>query len=79
MNTKQLSITINKNNLQFLEEIAKRENKPRSEVINIILTEYQKYKLKKEIQAGFKKQNKTDFEDAILGFSDYLSLIDENV
>ncbi|KKR13350.1 MAG: hypothetical protein UT42_C0047G0005 [Candidatus Falkowbacteria bacterium GW2011_GWA2_39_24] len=48
MNIKQLSITVNKNNVQFLEELAKRQNKSRSEIIDSVLTEFRNFQLKKE-------------------------------
>ena len=78
MNTKQLSITVNQNNVQFLQEFAKRQNKSRSEVVDFLLTEFRNFKLKKDIEAGFKNQNQTDLDDAMLGFGEYLSIIENN-
>ena len=78
MNIKQLSITVNKNNVQFLEELAKRQNKSRSEIIDSVLTEFRNFQLKKEVAAGFKNQSQTDLNEAMLGFGDYLSIIENN-
>lgn len=78
MNTKQLSITVNQNNVQFLQDFAKRQNKSRSEVVDFLLTEFRNFKLKKDIEAGFKNQNQTDLDDTMLGFGEYLSIIENN-
>lgn len=78
MNSKQLSITINKDNFDFLEDISKTKKKNRSELINKILSEYRKYLLKKEIEAGFSAQDQEDIELANSDFSNYLTLIEKN-
>ncbi len=78
MSSKQLSITINKNNFDFLENIAKKKNKNRSEIIDSILGEYKKYLLKKEIEAGFSNQNKEDLDLSNSDFKNYLNLIEKN-
>ncbi|MFP4514950.1 MAG: hypothetical protein ACLFNO_03045 [Parcubacteria group bacterium] len=78
MNSKQLSITINKNNFEFLENISKKKKKNRSEVIDSILNEYKKYLLKKEVEAGFSAQNQEDLDLSNSDFSNYLELIKEN-
>jgi metal-responsive CopG/Arc/MetJ family transcriptional regulator len=69
MNSKQLSITINKDNFDFLEQISKVKKKNRSELIDKILSEYRKYLLKKEIEAGFSAQDQEDLELANSNFS----------
>jgi|AntRauTorcE11897_2_1112592.scaffolds.fasta_scaffold35048_3 metal-responsive CopG/Arc/MetJ family transcriptional regulator len=78
MNSKQLSITIDKNNFDFIENISKTKKKNRSEVIDKILSEYRKYLLKKEVEAGFSAQNQEDLELANSDFSNYLTLIEKN-
>ena len=78
MSTKQLSITIDKNNSEFLENVSKNQKKPRSEVINTILTEYRKFVLKKEIEAGFKNQTNEDLKDSMLGFDNYLNIVNND-
>ncbi|MFH1412629.1 MAG: hypothetical protein ABIG10_01195, partial [bacterium] len=78
MNSKALSITIDKNNFKFLDNISKNEKKPRSEVIDDILSKYRKFILRKEIEAGFKAQTKEDLENSMSDFSDYLALIEKN-
>ena len=78
MNSKQLSITIDKNNFDFIENISKTKKKNRSEVIDKILSEYRKYLLKKEVEASFSAQNQEDLELANSDFSNYLTLIEKN-
>jgi metal-responsive CopG/Arc/MetJ family transcriptional regulator len=78
MNSKQLSITIDKNNFDFIENISKTKKKNRSEVIDKILSKYRKYLLKKEVEAGFSAQNQEDLELANSDFSNYLTLIEKN-
>ncbi|MCF7794761.1 hypothetical protein K9M50_00165 [Patescibacteria group bacterium] len=78
MNSKQLSITINKDNFDFLEQTSKTKKKNRSELIDKILSEYRKYLLKKEIEAGFSAQDQNDLELANSDFSNYLTLIEKN-
>ena len=78
MNSKQLSITIDKNNFDFIENISKTKKKNRSEVIDKILSKYRKYLLKKEVEASFSAQNQEDLELANSDFSNYLTLIEKN-
>ena len=76
MNTKSaVSVTLNQNNLQFIEKIAKKEKKSKSEIIDYALGIYRKFRLKNDIITGFKSQTKEDTADAMSDFSDYLKLV----
>lgn len=78
MNTKTaVSITLDQNNLQFVEKIAKKEKKSKSEIIDYALGVYRKFRLKSDIMAGFKNQTEDDAADAMSDFSDYLKLADK--
>ncbi len=75
MSTKiAVSVTLNQNNLQFVEKIAKKEKKSKSEIIDYALEIYRKFRLKSDIMAGFKNQTEEDAADAMSDFSDYLKL-----
>ena len=76
MSTKiAVSITLNQDNLQFVEKIAKKEKKSKSEIIDYALETYKKFRLKSDIIAGFKNQTEEDTADAMSDFSDYLKLV----
>ena len=75
MSTKiAVSVTLNQNNLQFVEKIAKKEKKSKSEIIDYALEIYRKFRLKSDIMAGFKNQTEEDAADAMSDFSDYLKI-----
>lgn len=77
METKNaISMTLKQNNLKFIEKVAKQEKKSKSEIVDSIVNAYRKYKLKKDIIAGFKSQTKEDVMDAMSDFDDYLDIID---
>lgn len=79
MDTKTaVSLTLNKSNLKFVEEKSANEKKSKSEIVDSILSDYQRYCLKKEIIAGFKAQTSKDTKEAMLGFEDYLELIEKS-
>jgi len=79
MNLKQgISLTINKTNLQFINDYAKKQKMTRSEIVDQIVEMYRKYKLKSNIMAGFKSQNKEDLNEAVSDFSDYLKIVDND-
>ena len=71
-----VSVTLNQNNLQFVEKIAKQEKKSKSEIVDRVLSMYRKFKLKKDVIAGFKSQTKADVQDAMSDFNNYLSIIE---
>jgi len=73
-----VSVTLDQNNLQFVEKIAKQEKKSKSEIVDYILSVYRKFRLKKEVIAGFKSQTKTDVKDAMSDFNDYLNIVENN-
>lgn len=78
METKNaISMTIKQNNLKFIEKISKQSKKSKSEIVDNILNTYRKYKLKKEIEEGFKNQTKEDLMDAMSDFQDYLNIIEQ--
>jgi len=77
MNTKQAtSMTLNKANLEFINDIAKKEKKTKSEIVDRVLDAYRKYKLKNNISAGFKEQTKEDINETMSDFGDYLKMVD---
>lgn len=77
METKNaISMTLKQHNLKFIEKVAKQEKKSKSEIVDSIVNAYRKYKLKKDIIAGFKSQTKEDVMDAMSDFDDYLDIID---
>jgi len=71
------SFTLRKDNLRFLDTIAKAKDKSRSDIVDSILGAYRKFRLKKEIMAGFGKQSHEDISDAMSDFRDYLTIIDK--
>ena len=79
MNLKQgISLTINKTNLQFINDYAKKQKMTRSEIVDQVIEMYRKYKLKSSIIAGFKSQSKEDLNEITSDFSDYLKIIDNS-
>ncbi|MCK5319960.1 hypothetical protein KAJ61_01060 [Candidatus Parcubacteria bacterium] len=75
MNTKTaVSVTLNQINLQFVENIAKKEKKSKSEIVDYALEMYRKFKLRSDIIAGFKSQTEEDVSGAMSDFKDYLNL-----
>ncbi len=79
MNLKQgISLTINKTNLQFINDYAKKQKMTRSEIVDQVIEMYRKYKLKNSIIAGFKSQSKEDINDTMSDFSDYLKIVDND-
>jgi len=78
MHTKQaISLTIQKMNLQFVNDVAKRDKKTRSEIVDALIDAYRKYRLKKGIIAGFKSQSTADVTEAMSDFSEYLTVVDK--
>ena len=78
MHTKTaISLTLNQNNLQFVEKIAKKEKKSKSEIIDYALKIYRKFKLRNDIIVGFKNQTQEDVLDAMSDFGDYLKVIEK--
>ncbi|MFC1613461.1 hypothetical protein ACFL23_03970 [Patescibacteria group bacterium] len=75
-NKNAISMTIRQTNLKFVEKIAKQKKISRSEMVDNLLNIYRKYKLKKDIVAGFKSQTKEDAIDSMSDFGDYLDIID---
>lgn len=77
METKNaISMTINQNNLRFIEKIAVQKKQSKSEIVDNILNVYRKHKLKNDIMEGFKSQTKEDFSNAMSDFEDYLDIIE---
>ena len=78
MNTKKaVSVTLNQTNIQFVENIAKKEKKSKSEIVDSALEIYRKFRLRNNIIAGFKNQTDEDVSDVMSDFSDYLNLADK--
>ncbi|MCG2701138.1 hypothetical protein L6267_03170 [Candidatus Parcubacteria bacterium] len=76
MNTKTaVSVTLNQANIQFVEKIAKKEKKSRSEIIDYALEVYRKFRLRNDVIAGFKDQTEEDVLDAMSDFRDYFNLV----
>jgi len=79
MNLKQgISLTINKTNLRFINDYAKKQKMTKSEIVDQLIEMYRKHKLKSGIIAGFKNQNKKELTEAMSDFSDYLKITDNN-
>ncbi|MEA2064756.1 MAG: hypothetical protein U9O66_00470 [Patescibacteria group bacterium] len=78
MNTKTaISLTLNRDNLQFIKKISKREEKSKSEIVDYALEIYRKFRLRNDIIAGFKNQTEEDVLDVMSDFKDYLNLIEK--
>ena len=72
-----VSVTLDQLNLQFVEKIAKKEKKSKSEIIDYALEVYRKFSLRNDIIAGFKNQTEEDVSDAMSDFKDYLKLVEK--
>jgi len=70
-----ISATLDKQNIYYLDELAKRHSIPRSEVLDsIIHTQYVKW-LEKEMREGAISQGPEDIAMAEEGMNDYLNII----
>ncbi len=72
---KSISLTITDTNVDFVNNLSDDLNRNRSEVIDDILSKYRKFKLKKDIENGFKSQSKQDIDESMSDFDDYLKII----
>ena len=78
MSTKTaISITINQSNDLFLKSLTENIKTSKSEIINNIIDQYRKFRLKKELIQGFKSHTAEDVQDAMVDFDDYLENIDK--
>jgi len=74
-NKKALSVTLFADNFRFLSEESKKRKTTKTDVVNYALDMYRKYKLKQEIQEGFKSQSKEDLDLAMSDFDDYFNIV----
>jgi metal-responsive CopG/Arc/MetJ family transcriptional regulator len=72
-----ISITLNQNNLKFIDSLAKKGYKSKSALIDQIIDAYRKFKLKNDLISGFKSQTNEEVKESMLGFDDYLETIDK--
>jgi hypothetical protein len=76
---KLLSFLLLPDLFQFLQEEALRLGTSRTEILNTSLRLYKKYRLKKNIEEGFKSQTEEDTQLAMSDFNDYYSIINSEV
>jgi len=74
-NKKALSINLFSNNFRFLSKESQKNKVTKTDIVNLALDMYRKYKLKKEIQEGFKSQKQEDLELAMSDFDDYFDFV----
>ncbi len=71
------SVTIEQDTLQFIDKIAKKQSRTKSDIIDSVLNQYRKFLLKKELIEGAMSQTKEDVNEVMSDFGDYLTMLDK--